>query len=796
MSSLHPVVKDAIKADLPHVVRQVAAYKQLVEHNAEQGQLLPTLSADIIHLCISLSSSITRDSRDARDRRRLSLQQDSQLQLAAKQEAEWLLAQSGLLVQDSHAQALSTQSTDGCLPMMDLCALAFTLHDFEEVVGNQDDILQLAQATSEHAALRLQLGDVPPSMQAWKDLLYGLTMAGLVVSADRAAEGVGSESIHLQQLLDGGAQHLPAVLRSQAAEARNVSLTFLSYAYAGYTGDLGPVTQALASNMERCLQDAIPQALSNILWALGKLSESWRHGTHPTHVQSIFSWALGKLKSQLQLGQLQRNSQTLSNAVYGCALAGHTEGLPQFLVLVCQHPELMDRAIPQNWSNLVWGVATLCEIAADDRNMPVAGDLQQYGRQLLARCAKTPGVMRNAKPQEWANSVWAAAKLGSGQEGAQLLTQLARNIHIMSEAAPRHLSNSVWAAATMYQAAFDAGDVHLAQQLQHTGHKLLKVCGQKGGPTSGTNLQDCSNNLWAAATLRLYNQGLFEQAVQQLSAAPSALVLPQQFSNALWACAICAHWDSVVQQLLGRVRVSDLAQCNEQDLPNIAWAWAVLACLAQEDGSYERHEHCFQQVAAGLFKLAASRPASNLNKEHFRQLYRAHLFAGHLGIQGLPAGQVLEAAMQESIAADFTTSPWQRGVNSTLRQMGYTTQLEGPSSDSLMTADIVITALPGGSHCSIAVETDGPSHYVAEQTDSRAVVDRLNGPTRLRNALLSRSFPDGLVCIYWKDWAAVEGDQEAQEEYLSKELAKVVRDKTGAVVLIVWYLACLIYQGM
>jgi hypothetical protein len=698
-----------------------------VEQNTKQGQQLPTFSADIVNLCVSLSGSITRDSRDASERRRLSLQQDTQLQEDAKEAAEWLLAQFVLLLRDSHAKALNTRSADGCLPMLDLCAFAFTLHDIEEVVGNQGAIRRLAQATAKHAALRLRLGDMPPSMEAWKDLLYGLTMAGLVVSTDRAAGRVGAESIHLQQLLDAGAQHLPAVLSSQTAEPRNVSLTFLAYAYAGYTGDLGPVIQALASNLQGCLRNSISQDCSNLVWALGKLSESRRLGIHLTHVHSIFSWALGKLGEQVQQRQRQLIPQHISNAVYGCALAGHMEGLPQFLALVCQHPGVMDRAKPQDWANSVWAAATLYEAALVAGDKHLALQLQRNGSTLLKDCVQRWGALKGAVPQNWANTVWAAAKLGCVQEGAQLLRQLTNDLCVMR----------------------------------------------------GATSQNWSNTLWAAATLRLFNQDMFRRAMQELSAMPSTAIKPQNISNSLWACAVCAHWDSGVQQLMGRVRESDLAQFNGQNLTNTAWAWAVLACLAQEDGSYGQHEQCFQQVAAGLLKEAASRPVSSFTIENKRQLYQAHLFAEHLGIPGLPAGQVLEAAMQAGMTASITTSPWQREVNSVLTQMGYTTQMEGLSPDGFTRADIVITAMYSGRPYSIALELDGPSHYVAELSASTAPVDRLDGPTRLRNRLHSHSFHDRLVCIYCRDWETVEGDKKAQQEYLSKVLAKVVRDKVG-----------------
>jgi hypothetical protein len=262
---------------------------------------------------------------------------------------------------------------------------------------------------------------------------------------------------------------------------------------------------------------------------------------------------------------------------------------------------------------------------------------------------------------------------------------------------------------------------------------------------------------------------------------PSAAINPQDLSNTLLAAAVCAHWDSSVQQLLGRVRECDLTQFSTQQLANTAWAWAVLACLAQHDESYQRHSQVFQQVATALFQEAASRREGSFTKEELTQLHQAHLYASYQSIPGLPAGQVLEKATTTGLLLNNqTTSSSQEEVNRCLREMGYTSELEAMSTDRLMRPDIVITALPGGRSCRIAVEFDGPSHYVTEHRLSGATTDRLNGPTRLRNALLSQSFPDGVVCIYWREWAPVEGNREAEVEYLRRALAQVVNEKVGA----------------
>jgi hypothetical protein len=200
-------------------------------------------------------------------------------------------------------------------------------------------------------------------VRAWCDLLYGLTKAGLVVNMEDNAsqEAVKQHSPHLQQLLDAGAQHLPGLLSTQGAAAQNVSLTLLACAYAGYTADLGPVIQALASNSKGCLQDADPQALANILWALGKLCELRQQEYHQvdmqliTYRQRLFNYCLGGVHRHFA----KAKPQEVSNAVYGCALAGHVEGVPQLLDSVCQQPQVMAGALPQHWSNTLLAAAKL-----------------------------------------------------------------------------------------------------------------------------------------------------------------------------------------------------------------------------------------------------------------------------------------------------------------------------------------------------------------------------------------------------------------------------------------------------
>jgi hypothetical protein len=607
-------------------------------------------------------------------------------------------------------------------------------------------------------------------------------------------EAVKQHSPDLQQLLDQGAQHVPSLLRTQGAAAQSVGLILLAYAYAGYTGDLGLVTQALASNLEGCLQGAKPQQCSNIVWALGKLWELRQHECQQAELQlisyrqQVFSYCLSELNKQLG----EASPQAISNAVYGCALAGHAEGVPQLLDSVCQQPQVMARALPQAWSNTIWAGAKL-------------GCVEQVSL-LVKGLADQPQAMARAKPQEWSNILWAAATMceaAAGQEhhwglakqllhsGTALLAALLQQPQVVARMNSQHCSISLWAAATLYQSAVDISSSAPAKdKLQKGGHWLFQACACNPAALQGANSQNWSNTLWAAAVFCCYDQRLFSQGAAALAAIPPAEVKPQEISKALYACALCAHGDDNVKQLICQVEEYDLTAFNEQELTNTLYAWAVLSHLVSTAGASQQQQCLCSSATKSLFRAAARRDVNSYTQGGLRQLYVAHLYCQHLRIPGLPAGAVVEAARAVGwFGGKATISAGQRKVCSILQQLGYNTQLEMRSPDGVMSADVGVTALPDGRPCSIAVEFDGPHHFVADYSSSnssssnRETVDRLDGPTRLRNALLHARFPDGLVCIPWKEWVAAKQAGE-QEEYLRAALAAVLSTKVSVAFMI------------
>jgi hypothetical protein len=129
MSRPGPDAARAIGSEFPRLVPVVAEYMASVQ----QGQVPPTYSADIINLCVSFSTSITKYSaRHRRGEHPPGAARD--LQGRAASAADWLAGEAGVLLDNSHASASHTHSVRGCLPMADVCALAFSLHRLGQVM--------------------------------------------------------------------------------------------------------------------------------------------------------------------------------------------------------------------------------------------------------------------------------------------------------------------------------------------------------------------------------------------------------------------------------------------------------------------------------------------------------------------------------------------------------------------------------------------------------------------------------------------------------------------------------------
>ena len=233
------------------------------------------------------------------------------------------------------------------------------------------------------------------------------------------------------------------------------------------------------------------------------------------------------------------------------ALATDPDGEAALGLLVARTAQLLERPEGGRWeprqlSTALWGLARL-------RLASGSGPVSAGQRQLadgLAAAATRVALARGFRPQEMANSVWAAARLG--QSSPDLLAALAdASAERINEFTAQGMSNTVWGMATL-------GSAHpVLMEAMASGIKVR---------VAELNAQEISNTLWAFAKLEPKLRGSTAEGAPHRLLQAVAAVLPQLLnSNA------------------GTASAELNSGLTAQHLANLAWAVAQLGDRATSD---------------------------------------------------------------------------------------------------------------------------------------------------------------------------------------------------------------------
>jgi hypothetical protein len=194
----------------------------------------------------------------------------------------WLVTQvlsffdTGDQVDPATSNTTTSTASQPQLPLAAVAVLASTLPTLQSALHGKEwhkaEVLKAAHLISQHAAHRLtrgsQASDSLPDAQAWAQLLQGLIESGLIPGSGGAHHWGSITPDHssrpLHQLLDLSAQQLPALLSSQAADARSVSMLLSLYAKFDNGADLKPVVQVRAMHV---MWFAVPVAFMHVICA-------------------------------------------------------------------------------------------------------------------------------------------------------------------------------------------------------------------------------------------------------------------------------------------------------------------------------------------------------------------------------------------------------------------------------------------------------------------------------------------------------------------------------------------------
>ncbi len=98
----------------------------------------------------------------------------------------------------------------------------------------------------------------------WSGLLYGLANAGITCRGNKQVEQLFAKVV---------TQCLPGKIRLEC-NAQDVSNTFHAIAIANYAGDLEQLVSVLAVDVDKVMQGATAQAWAITLWALGRIEDA------------------------------------------------------------------------------------------------------------------------------------------------------------------------------------------------------------------------------------------------------------------------------------------------------------------------------------------------------------------------------------------------------------------------------------------------------------------------------------------------------------------------------------------
>ncbi|PNW72743.1 hypothetical protein CHLRE_15g638304v5 [Chlamydomonas reinhardtii] len=299
---------------------------------------------------------------------------------------------------------------------------------------------------------------------------------------DQQQRGSGwdpTSSPHLIALTGAVASRLRAA-RGHGFTAQNVSNSLWACAKLGYRNSaiLLPLAEAAAA----LAPDMNAQELANSLWALEALG-----CTGPAFravLETLYGAALRRLRAPKEAEAFKL--QGLSNILL--ALEGlKLRGKQSRLLAAAVAAECVRRGFagfkPQHLSNSAWALAKMGYGAG--ATLHAAEQRHWYAAAVAA--AQRPGVMAGAKPQAWANLLYALALVRHQPPPALLDAGAAA---AMQRGNAQACANTLWALAVL--------------QLRHAGLEAA-VCGRLGellrqGPESLV-AQDLCNSLWAVAVL-------------------------------------------------------------------------------------------------------------------------------------------------------------------------------------------------------------------------------------------------------------------------------------------------------
>ena len=413
-------------------------------------------------------------------------------------------------------------------------------------------------------------------------------------------------------------------------------------------------------------------------------------------------------------------------------------------------------------ASTLWSIAVLhgCGVTFSDSFVSELGSsayrrLGAFSEHSLANAAYAAACLRFHGASEFVHACWRASK------------------HSFPGFAPQGIANLLWATATTRTypgpAAVDTLMRHFC--LRAGEFKHIEV-GQMA---------------WALAEMKHRPPRAVFDALDARAADQVLEITPQALSSLLWACCVLGYVPSRTLAALGEPDAA--ARCAS--LFNLSTSNGASAAAGRAPVAHDASLIAFACAMLGCFDTplfkAAWRAAGAMGEnafaaEGYSMLFQTMLLAQAAAVELSAAGSTsrrvitqlslppalhaqCEATWRAAVSSP-TVSELHASVAGFLTALGIPHQLEGRTSDGLLSIDIAIVsdALVDAvtrQPVAVAIEVDGPSHFAVNSNHAL-------GRTRARNALL-RCRGWKVVQVPFYEWNTVKHGQP-QLAYLLRRL--------------------------
>lgn len=315
------------------------------------------------------------------------------------------------------------------------------------------------------------------------------------------------------------------------------------------------------------------------------------------------------------------------------------------------------------------------------------------------------------------------------------------------------LASCIWAVATLDLEPCDLLSRFLDAWLDHVARRGLQ----------GFSEQGISNIFVALVKLEHHNAAFLSTLTKHALTTRFSLFNDQNLSNSIHSLAsLWALSNEFVDAWTRRVDDARVDCFIVQGVAVSLWSlsvWRTMVSSGDLPPPLSSTDAAARRVAVSLFRRLLrdyDRDPKSVSPKALAQCFQAIDCLPEL----LPELQGARSSFFEHAKAAFKrrhavvlTSNAQGQMLEAVQSLGYAASMETPSRDGAMCMDVQFT-LPDGRV--VAVEFDGPRHFCSNQPY------RLNGSTRLRNAMLRRRV-DEVINMPFYEWMALNRASKAEE---------------------------------